>query len=190
MDDALIVPPHRMTPRLLLRPWTEDDIPAMVTAHQDPEMRRQLRNPVTSAEQARQVMRSRQADWRAGRAFSFAIVLPVPEADAAVSSLAGMVVVRGLEQESVTAEVGYWVAAPARGRGIAPRALDAACRWVLRLPRARPLERFDLIHSTINPASCRVADKAGFVMSAVLPPLPPDFPHDGHLHVRVAGSSD
>jgi hypothetical protein len=34
---------------------------------------------------------------------------------------------------------------------------------------------------------CRVADKAGFALSAVLPPLLPEFPDDGHLHIRLAG---
>jgi RimJ/RimL family protein N-acetyltransferase len=188
MEDTLIVSPHGVTPRLLLRPWTEYDIPAMIAAYRDPEMRRQLRNLVTSTEQARQVIQSRRADREAGRAFSFAVVAvpadPGFEAETAAGSLAGSVVVRGLEQESPTAEVGYWVVAPARGLGIAPRALDAVCQWVFQLPRARPLQRLDLIHSTMNPSSCRVADKAGFVMSAILPPLPPDFPHDGHLHIR------
>jgi RimJ/RimL family protein N-acetyltransferase len=190
MEDTLIVSPGGVTPRLLLRPWTEDDIPAMVAAYRDPEMRRQLRNPVTTTEQARAVIESRQADREAGRAFSFAVVAvaagPGLEAKTGVGSLAGSVVVRGLEPASPTAEVGYWVVAPARGLGIAPRALDALCQWVFRLPRARPLERLDLIHSSMNPSSCRVADKAGFIMSAILPPLPPDFPHDGHLHIRPA----
>jgi RimJ/RimL family protein N-acetyltransferase len=190
MEDTLTVAPKGVTPRLLLRPWTEQDIPAMVAAYRDPEMRRQLRNPVTTTEQARQVIQSRQADRKAGRAFSFAVVaVPADRScgtEKPVASLAGSVVVRGLGQASATAEVGYWVVASARGLGIAPRALDAVCRWVFRLPRARPLERLDLIHSSMNPSSCRVADKAGFIMSAVVPPLLPDFPHDGHLHIRLA----
>jgi hypothetical protein len=38
-----------------------------------------------------------------------------------------------------------------------------------------------------NQASCRVADKAGFAFSAMMPPLPPEFPQEGHLHIRSAG---
>jgi RimJ/RimL family protein N-acetyltransferase len=191
MEDTLIVSADGVTPRLLLRPWTEHDIPAMVAAYRDPEMRRQLRKPVTTTEQARQVIQARRADRKAGRAFSFAVVAvpadPGFGTEIPAGSLAGSVVVRGLEQSSATAEVGYWVVAAARGLGIAPRALDAVCRWVFQLPRATPLERLDLIHSSMNPSSCRVADKAGFIMSAILPPLPPDFPHDGHLHIRPGG---
>ena len=61
------------------------------------------------------------------------------------------------------------------------------CEWAFSLPRDQPLERLELIHSVGNLASCRVAEKAGFRFSAVLPPLLPDFPDDGHLHVRLAG---
>jgi RimJ/RimL family protein N-acetyltransferase len=193
MEDTLTVPPVGVTPGLLLRPWTDRDIPALVAAYQDPEMRRQLRTPITSAEQARRHIAARRADREAGRAYSFAVVTVSADtgaqARATAGGVAGSVVVRGLGEASGSGEVGYWVVAPARGLGIAPRALDAVCRWVFQLPRARPLERLDLIHSSANPPSCRVADKAGFVMSAVLPPLLPDFPHEGHLHIRLASQS-
>jgi hypothetical protein len=85
---------------------------------------------------------------------------------------------------AATGEVGYWVAPSVRGRGIAPRALSAVCDWAFRSPRILPLERLDLIHTVGNQASCRVAEKAKFALSAVLPPMPPEFPHDGHLHIR------
>jgi RimJ/RimL family protein N-acetyltransferase len=83
--------------------------------------------------------------------------------------------------------VGYWVTAPSRGRGIAPRALNAVCEWAFHLPRIRPLEQLELIHAVGNHASCRVAEKVRFALSAVLPPLLLEFPSDGHLHIRRAG---
>jgi len=96
MDGTLTVPSSSTASGLLLRPWTEQDIPAMVAAHRDPVMR----------------------------------------------------------------------------------------RWL------RPLERLELIHAAANHASCRVADKARFTLSAVLPPLLPEFPDDGHLHVRLPDDRD
>lgn len=180
MDDTLIVPPTATAPGLLLRPWTEQDIPAMVAAYRDPEMRRWLRYPITTAEQARQVIEAREADRRAGKSFSFAV------AESDTDGLLGAVTVRGLDGEATSGEVGYWVASTARGRGIATRALEAACEWAFGLPRTRPLERLELLHSVGNQASCRVAEKAGFTLSQVLPPLPPEFPEDGHLHIRLA----
>lgn len=170
------------TAGLLLRPWTEQDIPAMVAAHRDPLMRRWLRKPLTSEEEARQVIHERHTNRRVGTGFSFAVLEIDPEGEA---TLVGSVAVRGLGGGSVRGEVGYWVVSSARGRGIAGRALCALCEWSFRLPLTRPLERLELIHAVGNQASCRVADKAGFRLSAMLPPLPPEFPHEGHLHLRT-----
>lgn len=182
---TLTVQPSAAAPGLLLRPWTEQDIPAMVAAHRDPAMRQWLRHPVTTAEEAHQIIAARRADRRAGTGFSFAVL--EAHADGATGDLVGAVSIRGLASEAASGAVGYWVTAPARGRGIAPRALSAACEWVFRQPRNRPLEQLELIHAVGNHASCRVAEKAGFALSAVLPPLLPEFPDDGHLHIRQAG---
>ena len=184
-DDTVSVQPSAAAPRLLLRPWTEQDIPAMVAAHRDPVIRHWLRHLVTTTEEAHRIIQARRADWRAGTGFSFAVL--EARADGAAGDLVGGVSLRGLASEAVSGEVGYWVAAPARGRGIAPRALSAVCEWAFRLPRTRPLKKLELIHTVGNHASCRVADKAGFALSAVLPPLLPEFPDDGHLHIRLAG---
>lgn len=70
------------------------------------------------------------------------------------------------------------------------RALNAVCEWAFLLPRPRPLERLELIHAVGNHASCRVADKAGFSLSAVLPPHLPEFPDDGHMHTRCENHED
>jgi RimJ/RimL family protein N-acetyltransferase len=184
MDIVLTAAPAGTAPALLLRPWTEDDIPAMLAAHRDPQMRRWLRHPITTAEQARQVIEARRAGGRAGTGFSFAVL---ENADETIGTLVGGVSIRGLGAGPATGEVGYWVASFARGRGIAPRALSVMCDWAFRSPRIMPLERLDLIHTVGNQASCRVAEKAKFALSAVLPPMPPEFPHDGHLHIRLRG---
>jgi RimJ/RimL family protein N-acetyltransferase len=183
-DDTVIVQPSAAGPGLLLRPWTEQDIPAMVAAHRDPVIRHWLRHLVTTTEEAHRIIQARRADRRAGTGFSFAVL--EARADGAAGDLVGGVSLRGLASEAASGEVGYWVTAPARGRGIAPRALSAVCEWAFRLPRTRPLEQLELIHTVGNHASCRVADKAGFALSAALPPLPPEFPDNGHLHIRLA----
>jgi RimJ/RimL family protein N-acetyltransferase len=183
-DGALTVQPSAAAPGLLLRPWTEQDIPEMVAAYRDPVMRHWLRHPVTTTEEAQRIIQARRADRRAGTGFSFAVL--EAHADGATGDLVGGVSIRGLASEAASGEVGYWVTAPSRGQGIAPRALSAVCEWAFRLPRIRPLEQLELSHAVGNHASCRVAGKAGFALSAVLPPLLPDFPNDGHLHIRPA----
>jgi|HubBroStandDraft_3_1064219.scaffolds.fasta_scaffold130548_2 RimJ/RimL family protein N-acetyltransferase len=184
-DTMLTVRPTATTPCLLLRPLAEQDIPAMVAAHRDPAIRQWLRRPVATADEARRAIRTRRAEGEAGIGFSFAVLL----AESGVTDdLVGSVSIQRLGDATVSGEVGYWVTAPARGRGIAPRAVDAVSEWAFRLPRRRPLERLELLHSVGNAASCRVAEKARFTFSTVLPPLLPEFPADGHLHIRLAGS--
>ena len=179
---TLTVPPSATGPGFLLRPWTRHDIPALIAAHRDPVMRQWLRHPVTTTEEAHRIIERRRLDHRTGTGFSFAIV--EARAGGVAGELLGSVSVRGLGGEAASGEVGYWVTAPARGRGIAPRALSAVSEWAFRLPRSRPLEQLELIHPVGNHPSCRVAGKAGFVLSAALPPLPPEFPDQAHLHIR------
>jgi RimJ/RimL family protein N-acetyltransferase len=183
-DGTLTVQPSATAPGLLLRPWTQQDIPAIVAAHRDPLMRHWLRHAVTTAEEAQRIIQARRADRRAGTGFSFAVFQVDP--DGTAGDLVGAVSMRRLADEAASGEVGYWVTAAWRGRGIAPRALNTVCEWAFRLPRARPLERLELIHSVGNHASCRVAGKAGFTLAALLPPLLPEFPDNGHLHIRLA----
>jgi hypothetical protein len=54
-DSVLTVRATATTPGLVLRPWAEQDIPAMVAAHRDPVLRQWLRHPVATADEARQV---------------------------------------------------------------------------------------------------------------------------------------
>jgi RimJ/RimL family protein N-acetyltransferase len=194
----VVVKPTATATGLVLRLWEEQDVPALVAAHRDPLLRRWLRHPFTSTEQARRVIEARRAEAQAGRAFSLAVLETA--ADGEAGRLVGGVSLRRRDAATpgagtaragtpgagtATAEVGYWVAAPARGRGVASTALNATCEWALGTLRNPPLERLELIHSVANLASCRVAEKTGFTLSAVLPALPPDFPDDGHLHVRL-----
>jgi RimJ/RimL family protein N-acetyltransferase len=67
--------------------------------------------------------------------------------------------------EHERAEVGYWLAAGARGQGHATRAVRLICAWGFGL---LGLERIELFASTGNPTSQRVAERAGFTQEAVL----------------------
>ena len=127
MDGTLSVPPSATLPGLLLRPWTEQDIPAMVAAYRDPVMQHWLRRSVTTTQEAQQIIQARCAERQAGTGFSFAVFLD--DADGADGHLAGGVSIRRLDRDATSGEVGYWVTASSRGQGIAPRALNAACEW-------------------------------------------------------------
>ena len=162
---------------LVLRPWTPDDAEALVAAHQDPALRSWVAEPLDSAVAAREWI-GRQADgWEAGTRLGFAVLED--------ERLLGQVVVKRGEESTISqTEVGYWVAAPARGRGVAPRALEAVTRWALDPAGPLAEDSLALVHAVGNDASCRVAEKCRYTLSTVLPPAPPAFPAEGHLHMR------
>jgi RimJ/RimL family protein N-acetyltransferase len=67
----------------------------------------------------------------------------------------------GADVERVSAEIGYWVAEPFWGRGIATGALVAATDWAFG---EWPLTRVFAVPFARNAASIRVLEKAGYVL--------------------------
>jgi RimJ/RimL family protein N-acetyltransferase len=140
--------------RCVLRPVTEADIPAIARACAEREIAHWLPHlpQPYGIEDARSFV-AQAIEWRAlGREFSLAII----DADDG-ATLLGMV---GVHLTVDPPTVGYWVAAEARGRGIATAATRAITAWAF--------ETFDpaciALHAeAANLASCRVAEKAGFV---------------------------
>jgi len=59
----------------------------------------------------------------------------------------------------------YWMHAHHRGRGVTARAVDAAVRWGFT---TLAVDRVELVHAVDNPASGRVAEKAGFALEGRL----------------------
>ncbi|MEH1099912.1 GNAT family N-acetyltransferase [Micromonospora sp. CPCC 205561] len=175
----LYAPATATLPELLLRPWHDDDVDALVAAYRDPVLRRWTRAPVTTTAEARRFVAAARRDWDDGHRFSFAVVEPGPDGGTPVAQ----VILKHVTEDGEDAEVGYWTAAPARGRGVAPHALVALTGWAFA--RFPALRRLDLLHQVDNPASCRVAVKAGYAFQEVLPARPP-FPRDGHRHARWA----
>ena len=67
--------------------------------------------------------------------------------------------------ERVSAEVGYWLAEPFWGRGITTEALAAVTRYAID---THHLTRMYAVPFAWNTASCRVLEKAGYVLEARL----------------------
>jgi RimJ/RimL family protein N-acetyltransferase len=139
---------------LLLRPLSEDDVPAVVAACQDRELARFIPgfpSPYTE-NHARIWIESRPS---LDKARTFLIV------DATGGQLYGAIEVRLGEVGSI----GYWIAAEARGRGIATRATRLLSEWALT---EGAVERLELTTHPENAASQRVAEKAGFTREGTL----------------------
>ncbi|CAM5701030.1 MULTISPECIES: GNAT family N-acetyltransferase [Streptomyces] len=169
---------------LELRPWqpTDADADALLTAGQDPDISRWNLFSVADRAEAGERIERLHARRRAETGAIWAIA---PHGGAAVG-LAGL---NAVDLAAGTAEVLYWVLPPARGTGLAVRAARRLSLWALD---DLGLHRLVLCHSVANPASCRVAEKAGFryegTQRSAL--LHADGWHDQHLHARVAGDPD
>ncbi|WP_326771397.1 GNAT family N-acetyltransferase [Streptomyces sp. NBC_01445] len=178
--------PTPSAPALVLRPWCAEDVDALVGAFQDSALRHWTSTPVENDADGARWVRDQQRGWVAGNRFGFAVLEAQP--DVAHGQLVGNVVLKEVASGKPSAEVGYWTAAHARGRSVAPRALEVLTYWAFDTFGAHGLERLELLHQEDNRASCRVAQKSGYEFDRVLPAAPPSFPLDGHLHIRRTDS--
>jgi len=143
-----------------LRQWRDSDLPGLVQACQDREIVRWTRVPAAYSEaDARAYLRQRYDAAFAGLTAPFAVV------HAHGHQLLGSISLMRFSWEHARGEVGYWLAAAGRGEGHATRAVGLICAWGFS---ALGLERIDLMAATENPASQRVAQRAGFTRDAVL----------------------
>jgi RimJ/RimL family protein N-acetyltransferase len=143
-----------------LRGWRDADVPALVEACQDPDIVRWTRVPASYGEaDARFYLRQRYDATFAGVTAPFAMV------HTATQELLGSISLMRFNWRHARGEVGYWLAASARGQGHATRAVRLICGWGFD---TLGLERIDLLAATGNPASQRVAERAGFTREAVL----------------------
>jgi RimJ/RimL family protein N-acetyltransferase len=85
--------------------------------------------------------------------------------DAADGHLLGAIGLVMDRHDAERAEVGYWVAAEARGGGVAGRALGLISPWALG---PLGLRRIDLLATVSNLASIRVAERCGYVREGTL----------------------
>ncbi|MEU1602671.1 GNAT family N-acetyltransferase [Micromonospora matsumotoense] len=163
-------------PGLLLRPWRAADAPAVLAALVDPHIVRWNGQGVGDLAQAAGWI-ARRADRSDGSHVSLAVT---GDTDGV---LLGGVSVHQIRDGN--AAVGYWTAGPARGRGVAAGALRALTGWAFT---HLGLHRIELCHAVANPASCRVATRAGYRLEGTLREshrYGDGHRHDEHLHARL-----
>lgn len=146
---------------LHLRPFRVEDASAVRDACQDPETQRWLPSLPRPYElhHAQYYCAMQSIDgWPAGPR-SLAVT------DVAAGTLLASVGVNRWEPQAGRAEIGYWVAPKARGRGVATQATRAVAEWSFA---ALAVLRLELLTDTGNVASQRVAEKAGFTREGLL----------------------
>jgi RimJ/RimL family protein N-acetyltransferase len=145
---------------VVLRPFREQDIAAVVAACQDPEIVRFTKVPDRYGEaEARDWRDESDRQRRQGQGIHFLIF------DAAGAELLGSIGLHELDWEERRASIGYWTAAAARQRGVAGRGVKVLSRWAFA---DLGLARVQIFADVENPASQRVAERAGFVREGVL----------------------
>jgi RimJ/RimL family protein N-acetyltransferase len=138
-----------------LRAYVDADVPALVEICQDPEIARWTLVPSPYAEADARAWLQRVAEGQAaGTRVTFAVI---DATDPGV--LLGSAGLQAIDWDLRAADLGYMLAAPARGRGCATRAVELLAGWAFG---PVGLERLELRTMPENAASVAVAARAGF----------------------------
>ena len=157
-----LVPPTITGPSVVLRATRDADLARLVEGANDPEVQKYSQTLRERAPHDEATMRERelslQEESAAGGSVSWVV------ADAETDELLGWIALFHLHAGS-EAEIGYWSHPAARGRG----AMVHACQMVVRHAfideedGGLGMRRLTANIATVNPASQRVAERAGFV---------------------------
>ena len=139
---------------LVLRPKRPDDVDAITAACQDPEIPRWTFVPSPYRRADAEAFLARSAEEEAAGKTVHLLAVDVED-----DRLLGSFSLMELDLEPGYGEIGYWVAAEARGRGVATRAVRLLADWARE---ELELTKMDILPHKDNAHSRRVAEKAGF----------------------------
>ncbi|MFK0045212.1 GNAT family N-acetyltransferase [Streptomyces sp. NPDC090741] len=188
MEIPPVVPPGRMSglPQTvlglpggwLLRPWEPYDAPALVASGTDPDIQHWNRTGRFTEARAEERIARYRANWETEKAAIWAV------APAAGVPAAGLIGLADLDLPGGSGEILYWLLPAGRGSGVMAGAVARVSRWAFE---ELGLHRLRITHSVANPASCRIAEKAGFPLEGTMRGalLHADGWHDEHLHARL-----
>jgi [ribosomal protein S5]-alanine N-acetyltransferase len=149
---------HLRLRKSIVRSWTNDDLPSLVKYADNRKIWLNLRDrfpyPYTR---------------RDGRDFIHLARSQRPETMFAIEvdgdASGGIGFVPHTDVERVSAEIGYWLGEPFWGRGVVSEALVAVTQYAIE---THNLTRVFALPYARNAASCRVLEKAGYVLEARL----------------------
>ncbi len=138
-----------------LRPWRLSDAPVLAAiSTENADLERQIGDVAAGPAAASLI-----DHWKSLAADGTGFVWAVTTNDVPV----GCVGITAIERRHRTGWCWYWIAARARGQGLATRALATAADHAF----ASGLYRLELAHRTNNPSSCAVASAAGFLAEGI-----------------------
>jgi RimJ/RimL family protein N-acetyltransferase len=136
----------------------ERDVPIVAPAFRDPRIGGETGMPPFTEDELRTTLRERLPEMR-----SRGVLVPYVIEDTTDGSLLGGITLRHFDPMRAVIEVGYWLFADARGRGLATRAVRAVSREAF----ASGLWRVDAHVRLGNDASERVLERSGFIREGV-----------------------
>lgn len=156
------------TARLLLRPLTAADAPAIQARASDYAIAHTtLAIPHPYPDGAAETYIHRQeTQFQAGRSLTFALTLRQAETEnLGVADCLGVIELRDLEPDHAQVELGFWLGADAWGKGYMSEAVGGVVRFSFE---QLDLNRLYAYHMVRNPASGKVLQKNGFVQEGYL----------------------
>jgi RimJ/RimL family protein N-acetyltransferase len=151
--------PHLADDAIRLEPLTEAHVASIAAIADDPDIVRFTRVPSGADETFVRAWIGRyESGWQEGNRAGYAI-------RTAGGEVAGFAALVDLDLERREGEIGYLVAPAARGRGIAPRAVELLTRWGFD---ELGLLRLELRIDVQNSASEIVAQRSGYRRDGIL----------------------
>ena len=163
-ESALVnmAPVTLSTERLVLRPCEGTDAEEVCIARE--ESLDDLRpwfwwcHPVHDTARCAEWVSSRPDAWARGEEFAFVVRSHVD------GQVIGCVWIGSIDRNSLRGSVGYWIRSSMAGRGYAGEAVRSVVEFGLV---KAGLLRIEIVTSTENKGSCRVAEKAGGVLEGI-----------------------
>ncbi|MBH5337905.1 GNAT family N-acetyltransferase [Streptomyces pactum] len=172
------------TDRLVLRPFTESDVPELTEMMNDELVTAwtSVPHPYTAADAREWITRTAPAERLEGRGIVFAVT------EFLTQRLVGSVRLCNTDWRCLTSEVAYLTAPWARGEGYAAESVLAVAGWLFG---DQKFERLELRTPADNAAAQQVAQKIGCISEGVLRNAwiararPDDDPHGRWTDVRT-----
>jgi len=143
-----------------LRMFVPSDAPIVHANLDDPGVRAYMSIPLDQTlEGSTRFILSREDAMRSGTSATFAVT------DAATGELLGSIGVERSADDPAIGDIGYWLFATHRGRGVMTRAVRLITPWAFE---ALGLARLQITVHLDNVASQRVAEKSGYLREGVL----------------------
>jgi RimJ/RimL family protein N-acetyltransferase len=143
---------------ILLRSPEHGDVPTLAPAFVDPTVGGEAGLPPFGEDDIHAFIDHQMPAWRAS-----GFLVPYVIADAETGVLLGGATFHHLDPTREVIELGYWLFAPARGRGVATTSVEAMAGWAF----GSGFHRVEAAVRVGNAASERVLERAGFAREGV-----------------------